>query len=307
MKFENTEVFNLSGALRGMRNPMNSWDKSDSTDDKLGKNDLDLAKRLIKSGPEHRKFLRQIFVSVDITAPLYWWSEFDTYKVGTCANSCSTMHKIASRHLELSDFEDLITDSGVDKTFDKEFIADIRKSTLEWLINIINKTIDLYNQSKNPYIFRVIKQLLPSSYLQKRTITMNFENLWNIYNQRKGHRLPEWRICFCNWVHTIKYFDEFFIDSVNTNVFIPTTNSTVESGVDKNTTQVIQQPNIPQLAQDALNRSSAKLFQQLSQQTQNTESPNQLSDLTKYIPMLAALLKSVVGKVNQNTQSQPSN
>lgn len=296
MKFENTTVFNIDGALRGMRNPMNSWDKSDSADGKIGKNDLDLAKRLIKSGPEHRKFLRQIFVSVDITAPLYWWSEFDTYKVGTCANSCSTMHKLASRHLDLADFEDLIVDESLNEKFDKEFISGVRSSTIEWSINIINKMIDLYNQSKNPYIFRTIKQLLPSSYLQKRTVTMNFENLWNIYNQRKGHRLPEWRICFCDWVHTVQYFDDLFeneplIKSFNTYVSINDNSNTQKCSTET--------------PQDLLTRPSIEVFQELSQQIkgeQNTKS-NSNVDLSKYISVLAALLKSASAfrKTNQTS------
>ena len=195
IKVENLEVWGFEHAVRGMRNPMNSWDKSDSVfidvfvdDDfhnyyqrsaEIGDNDLDLMKRLFKGGTEHRKYLRQIFVSMDITAPLYWWKEFDTYKVGTVANSCSTMHKIHAKPIELSDFshEHLFKDSEV---------------ALNNVIHEMNRHRENFLATKNKYYWWQMIQLLPTSYNQRRTITMNYENVATIIRQRTGHKLDEW-------------------------------------------------------------------------------------------------------------------
>lgn len=203
MKFENTEVWGFEHALRGMRNPLNSWDKGDSGyidrrfNDQFytGKNDLDLAQRLIKAGSEHRKFLRQIFVSVDITAPLYWWKEFDTYKVGTVSNSTSTMHKLASTTITKDCFEmdDYCGFFG-----------------LQWknLIALLEQCRKEYNKTKDKRYWKELIRLLPESWLQKRTITMNYENVLNMYRQRKNHKLSEWSKSFCDWIKTLPYAEE---------------------------------------------------------------------------------------------------
>ena len=253
--FENTEVWGFDHAVRGMRNPLNSWDKSDSKyfDDEvtnmkqilcepfvLGDKDRDLCQRLINGGPEHRKFLRQIFVAVDITAPLYWWKEFDTYKVGTVANSCSTMHKITAKEFVLDDFScehlidwpdiDFPTDEyeqGVETALDDIPVVvclnDNRKTdylfspagVLRLQLEMLNKCRDLYLKEKDPdtkkkYWWQLI-QLLPSSYNQRRTITMNYENLRSMYIQREFHKQDEWRIGFCDWVKTLPYAKELII------------------------------------------------------------------------------------------------
>lgn len=203
LKFENTEVWGIEHALRGMRNPMNSWNRADTIADdanniSIGENDLDLAQRLLKAGPEHRKYLRQIFVSVDITAPRYWWQEFDTYKIGTVANSCSTMHKLHIKPFELSDFS--INESN-------EHNAD-----LENIISIICDKLNIYRsmylESKDFSLIKKMKKILPESYNQKRTVTLNFEVLLNMVNQRRNHRLSEWKVDFINWTNTIKYFKD---------------------------------------------------------------------------------------------------
>lgn len=198
MKFENTKVFNFDGALRGMRNPKESWNKSDSifvpsaiSMIRIGENDLKLAQTLIKAGGEHRKFMRQIFVSVDITAPLYWWKEFDTYKVGTVANSTSTMHKLASTPITKECFEhgDMIYQGT---------IAELEMNRLKYL------------ESKDMNEWKRLIVNLPESWLQKRTITMNYENVLNMYNQRcvHSHKLTEWSITFKEWVETLPYAKE---------------------------------------------------------------------------------------------------
>lgn len=184
IKVEKLEQFNVDNALRGMRNPLNSWHKSDSTADKIGENDLDLARRLYKAGTEHRKYLRQIFLSMDITAPLYWWKEFDTYKIGTTSNSCSTMHKISSRPLTVEDFS-------------IEHLTGLSLDILEQIIEHINICITDYRFNKSKDTWWQIIQLLPNSYNQKRTVTMNLENALNIVNQRSHHKLDEW-IKFCD-------------------------------------------------------------------------------------------------------------
>ena len=185
------EVWGFEHAVRGMRNPMNSWDKSDSYYDlnrfKIGEKDLDLMKRLYKAGTEHRKYLRQIFASMDITAPLYWWKEFDTYKVGTVANSCSTMHKIADKEFKINDFS-------------YEHLDESNVELLCQIIDYLNKDRELYLQNKSKNDWWQLIQLLPSSYNQKRTITMNYENMVNIIHQRTNHKLDEWN----NFVDILK-------------------------------------------------------------------------------------------------------
>ena len=193
IKVENIDIWGFEHAVRGMRNPMNSWDKSDSKffawtgHDiipcvKIGENDLNLMKKLYNAGSEHRKYLRQIFASMDIVAPLYWWKEFDTYKVGTVANSCSTMHKIAAKEFELDDFscEHLIDFHGKG-----EF------STMGVILNDLNWSREKYLETKNKDYWWQMIQLLPLSYNQKRTVTMNYENVVTMIKQRTGHKLDE--------------------------------------------------------------------------------------------------------------------
>ena len=226
IKIEDVDVFGFRKAIKGMRNAMNSWDKSDSyfqmqcsfyagceeTEycNYIGEKDMELARRLIKAGSADRKFMRMIHVQADVTAPLYWWKEYDTYKVGTTANSCSTMHKIHAKEFTLDDFshENLINDS-ID--------------TLEDLINILNDCRDAYiNYDKDinlitkeitskKHLWWQMIQLLPSSYNQMRTIDLSYENLFNIYHQRKNHKLDEWHT-FCDWIFTLPYMKEFLED-----------------------------------------------------------------------------------------------
>lgn len=183
IKVENINVFNFEGAIRGLRNPMNSWDKSDShsipNGYEIGKNDMELMQRLFKAGTEHRKYLRQIFVSMDIVAPLYWWKEFDTYKVGTVANSCSTMHKLTAKPFGTSDFS--CDKLGLEST-----------AVLQTTINQLNRYRQDYLNSKEKFFWWQMIQLLPSSYNQRRTVTMNYENVFTIIKQRSGHKLDEW-------------------------------------------------------------------------------------------------------------------
>ena len=264
IKFENTEVIGWEHAIRGMRNPMNSWEKSDSYDSVncgecgivdrdgickpaehraecekhrewyVGPNDLDLMKRLRNAGTDHRKFMRMITVYVDITAPLYWWKEFDTYKVGTVANSCSTMHKIAEKEFELDDFShehlfDLgevshgeggfaaISVDGYDCYYSPDYF-------IQMTCDMLNHYRKLYNETKDKKYWWQMIQLLPSSYNQKRTVMMNYEVLANIYKSRKDHKLDEWAETklvgeghpdnmypnkftngFCDWIKTLPY------------------------------------------------------------------------------------------------------
>lgn len=188
------DIWGFEHAIRGMRNPMNSWDKSDTFVDYdlvlLGNKDKELMKRLVHAGPSHRKFLRQIFVSVDITAPLYWWKEFDTYKVGTVANSCSTMHKIHDKEFTLDDFSvEHLNDDVLNKPFKD-------------IISCLNFFRQLYVQDHDKDSWWQMIQLLPSSYNQKRTVTMNYENLLNIYETRRNHKLDEWKD-FCKWIEKL--------------------------------------------------------------------------------------------------------
>ena len=224
MKFDKTAVWGFEHAIRGMRNPMNSHDKSDSRlvlmnendvefgcepnyEYIIGENDTNLAQRLIKGGSEHRKFLRQIFVSVDITAPLYWWKEFDTYKISTTANSTSTMHKIHSKEIEVSDFSiddfDIsITDNTVELSF------------MDLFLNTVTDCETLrkaYMETGDKRYWKALIQLLPASYNQKRTVTMTYENLRNMYFQRKYHKLNEWSESFIRWVESLPYAKELIM------------------------------------------------------------------------------------------------
>ena len=203
IKFETNDVWGFEWAFKGMRNPMNSWDKSDSSwlFQEIGENDLTLAKKLINAGSEHRKFLRQIYVSVDITAPLYWWKEFDTYKVGTVANSCSTMHKIHSKRFEREDFsiEHL-------KNCDEQHWM----VCMDNVIASLNVARELFLSTGNKKYWWQIIQLLPSSYNQTRTVTMTYENIYTMRQQRKGHKLDEWRIDFFNWSDELPHLKELF-------------------------------------------------------------------------------------------------
>lgn len=237
LKIENTEVIGWEHAIRGMRNPKNSWEKSDSnwryiapaqrenhilasySDDSefwIGPNDADLMNRLRNAGTDHRKFMRMIMVYLDITAPLYWWKEFDTYKVGTVANSCSTMHKIADKEFTLEDFScehlldepyhrDWITSAAVDE--------DITSPHKVWAtpLDIIRFTIEMLNGYRINYLETKDKQdwwqmiqLLPSSYNQKRTVMLNYEVLANIYKSRRHHKLDEWHT-LCDWIESLPY------------------------------------------------------------------------------------------------------
>ena len=235
MKFENTEVFNFEGAFRGLRNPKNSWNRSDSgklywdgtwyheelknyfteygVNFYIGENDMKLAQTLIKAGNEHRKFMRQIFVSVDITAPLYWWKEFDTYKVGTVANSTSTMHKLATTPITLDCFE--IDDydrnlSLADNPKDDDGLDNI--STFEEdIIYVLENIRQKYLETKDKRYWKELVRWLPESWLQKRTITMNYENVRNMYFQRRNHKLTEWSESFIKWVESLPYAEELIM------------------------------------------------------------------------------------------------
>lgn len=205
IKVENIDVWGFEHAVRGMRNPLNSWDKSDSypcglsnKDYEIGKNDLDLMRRLYKAGPEHRKYLRQVFCSLDIEGPLYWWKEFDTYKIGTTANSCSTMHKIADKEFKLSDFS-------------TEHLSGSTLSVFNKIIEELNYWRECYLHQKNNICWWQMIQLLPSSYNQRRTITMNYENVITIIKQRSGHKLDEWNK-FVDILRELPYVEEIMSD-----------------------------------------------------------------------------------------------
>lgn len=243
LKIENTEVVGWEAAIRGMRNPMNSWEKSDSifvedgeyhdicgnrgpyngtvTDTEtffeMGEKDFDLMTRLRNSGTDHRKFMRMITVYVDITAPLYWWKEFDTYKVGTVVNSCSTMHKIAAKEFTLDDF----SHEHLDDEFEcvKNHAADPYDGDFKTSIGILLDTVEGLNWWRNQYLHQKeinagaerlkwcwwqMIQLLPSSYNQRRTVMLNYEVLANIYKSRRNHKLDEWHT-FCNWIEDLPY------------------------------------------------------------------------------------------------------
>ena len=208
IRIENDEVMGWEAAIRGMRNPMNSWNKSDSAvvlhaAVAIGNNDLDLMKRLRNAGTDHRKFMRMITVYVDITAPLYWWKEFDTYKVGTVANSCSTMHKIHAKEFTLDDFShehlwpNTIGVSG--NTIVKHGLG-----MLADVIFILNAYRDDYLKTKDKRYWWQMIQLLPTSYNQKRTVMLNYEVLANMYKSRKNHKLDEWHD-LCRWIESLPY------------------------------------------------------------------------------------------------------
>ena len=232
IKIENTDVYGFEVAIRGMRNPMNSWDKSDSGysdpdcetcifwwqdsgcglpkhlecpgEFEVGDNDLKLMKTLARSGDDHGKFARMINVTCDITAPLYWWKEYDTYKVGTVANSCSTMHKIHAKEFTLDDFS-------------HEHLGFDGMTYLEETIGVLNFYRDKFNDgsewngmNKKDFWWQII-QLLPSSYNQKRTVQLNYQVLIHIYRARKNHKLDEWHT-FCDWIETLPYFKEIYLD-----------------------------------------------------------------------------------------------
>ena len=229
LKIENTEVMGWEAAVRGMRNPMNSWDKSDSrfslledcgdcthcnlrfdecNEQQIGPNDLDLMTRLRNAGTDHRKFMRMIAVYLDVTAPLYWWKEFDTYKVGTVANSCSTMHKIHEKEFTLDDFscEHLYAEDEIDgmyysTTAEEEFTS---TDVLKVVIESLNNYRKMYLATKDKKEWWQMIQLLPSSYNQKRTVMLNYEVLANIYKSRKDHKLDEWHT-FCDWIESLPY------------------------------------------------------------------------------------------------------
>ena len=235
MNFSKTEVWGFEHAIRGMRQPLQSHSKSDScscgkqscdrcsqdinngfdctlssdyTDFAIGKNDLELAQKLIKSGSEHRKFLRQIFVSVDITAPLYWWKEESTYKIGTTENSTSTMHKLASTPITIDCFEiDDFEEVGINS------LSHYINTTKDWWDCVIAVLEDLrqnYNRTKDKRYWKELIRLLPESWLQTRTVTMNYENLLNMYHQRKNHKLSEWHK-FCHWIESLPYAKELIV------------------------------------------------------------------------------------------------
>ena len=213
IKLERTSVMNFENAIRGARNPMNSWDKSDSRIAweygelpryELGPNDLALARKLAKAGSDHRKFLRQIFVSVDITAPLYWWKEFDTYKVSTVANSCSTMHKIHAKEFTLDDF----SHEHLHTTFGESYES---MDCLVDIVDCLNKYRAQYLETKDKFWWWQMIQLLPSSYNQLRTVTLNYENVMNMHHARRHHKLDEWHV-LCDWAETLPYFTEICLD-----------------------------------------------------------------------------------------------
>ena len=195
IKIENVDVYGFETAIRGARNPMNSWDRMDSGynngEFEIGENDYKLLKNLTIAGPEHRKWNRLITVTMDITAPLYWWKEYDTYKVGTVANSCSTMHKIQAKKFEMSDFS-------------VEHLDEIAYETFKSVIGELNLSRRLFDETKNKKYWWNMIQLLPTSYNQKRTVHLNYEVLGTIYHQRRHHKLDEWHV-FCDTIKTLPY------------------------------------------------------------------------------------------------------
>lgn len=229
IKIENTEVVGWEAAIRGMRNSMNSWEKSDSYPGydcaaycseyfgyEIGPNDRNLMMRLRNAGTDHRKFMRMITVYLDVTAPLYWWKEFDTYKVGTVANSCSTMHKIAAKEFTLEDFScEHLNDEPHHREWIESAMVDEDITSLHkvWAtpLDILRYTIEMLNayrlqylETKNENDWWQMIQLLPSSYNQRRTVMLNYEVLANIYKSRRNHKLDEWRI-FCEWIEGLPY------------------------------------------------------------------------------------------------------
>lgn len=220
IEFEHTEVMGWEAAIRGMRNPHNSWDKSDSKylrqEDghiiasryEIGPNDHDLMMRLVKAGTDHRKFMRMIVVYVDVTAPLYWWKEFETYKVGTVSNSCSTMHSIHKKSFFVDDFscEDIL------ESCDRPLISAKWQGYVDWapydvfltIVELLNRCREKYLETGEKIWWQQIIQFLPSNYNQRRTLMLNYEVLANIYRSRRNHKLTEWRE-FCHWIETLPY------------------------------------------------------------------------------------------------------
>lgn len=208
IRFEAVETYGWGAAVRGMRNPKNSWSKSDSVfsfldgHPHLGPNDMKLMKTLREAGTDHRKFLRMIVVSMDITAPLYWWKEYDTYKVGTVANSCSTMHKIAAKPFEIADFScEHLVDSSLCCL--EETIEKLNFWRIKFIIQSNPETVEKGATSAKNCWWQMI-QLLPTSYNQLRTVILNYEVLANIYKSRRNHKLDEWH-AFCDWIETLPY------------------------------------------------------------------------------------------------------
>lgn len=212
---ENVDIHGWEAAIRGMRNPMNSWDRSDSKWKdighgvpyyEIGENDLELMTKLANAGSVHAKYRRMITVTVDITAPLYWWKEADTYKVGTVANSCSTMHKIADKEFTLGDFshEHLLISEEIDISLTFKEHNTLYSPLMIAIVNTLNFYRALYLETKDKVYWWQMIQLLPSSYNQKRTVMLNYEVLANIYRQRKEHKLDEWRD-FCRWIEKLPY------------------------------------------------------------------------------------------------------
>ena len=204
LEISKTSVMNIDNAIRGARNPMNSWARSDSYYDEdgefhLGEADIIFGAKLCRAGSDHRKFIRQIFVSVDILAPLYWWKEFDTYKVGTVANSTSTMHKIQAKAFSRDDFS-------------HDHMSDIALSCLDMTISCLEERRQKFVETKDKSYWYDMIQLLPSSYNQLRTVTMNYENLMNIYYARRFHKLDEWHVV-CDWIESLPYAKEFILDA----------------------------------------------------------------------------------------------
>lgn len=220
IEFEHTETMGWEAAIRGMRNPHNSWDKSDSKylrqEDghiiasryEVGPNDHDLMMRLVKAGTDHRKFMRMIVVYVDVTAPLYWWKELETYKVGTVSNSCSTMHSIHKKPFFVDDFscEDILD------SCDRPIISARWQERVDWspyevfctIVGLLNRCREMYLETGEKIWWRQIIQFLPSNYNQRRTLMLNYEVLANIYRARRNHKLTEWRE-FCHWIETLPY------------------------------------------------------------------------------------------------------
>lgn len=202
IQLENTVIYGWEPAIRGMRNPLNSWDKSDSFAGEVGPNDLALMKKLIRAGAPDRKFLRMIVVWVDITAPEYWWPEFDTYKVGTVRNSCSKMHRLHSRPLTLDDFS-------------TEHLHEENIALLKQVISVINTHRKLFTQGKNKDDWWQMLQLLPISYNQRATVMLNYEVLRNIWHTRRYHKQDEWREDFCKWIETLPYSELITMEDIS--------------------------------------------------------------------------------------------
>ncbi len=211
IKIENIKVYNIAEAVFSARNAHNSWDKSDSDleHDILGKNDIELARKLYKAGSEHRKYLRQIFVKMDVHAPLYWWKEMDQYRINVTTDSCSTMHTIHKKEFTLDDFsnEHLGDDSDDTQVWYNEEYPNTEREVLSFIVDALNTyRADFLRTKDKKYWWKMI-QLLPSSYNQRRTITMNYENVMNIINQREGHKLDEWRT-MVETLRTLPYVKE---------------------------------------------------------------------------------------------------